>query len=158
MKKYFVHILCCLSILGMTGCMEEMEPEHIESSEPSEYILFSATMGTITKSVDVNTYSTGYLIAEESPWQDFEEAQTKADAMMQLSGEAALTMFAYNGDWREDVVSLDASTNAKYEFDGNVLEGKKIRWGSVRGNEYLRVFACAPYMESLTQENQNKGS
>ena len=107
----------------MVGCIEEMEPEQIDGSELSEYILFSTKMGTMTKSMNANTYSVGYLVAEESPWLDFEETQTKADAMMQLSGEAAITMFAYD-DWSETAESWIASTNAKYEFDGNALEGK----------------------------------
>ena len=152
MRKCFLHILCYLSILGMIGCMEELEPELIESSEPSEYIIFSAAMKTMTKSVDENTYSTGYVVAEESTWQDFEDTQTKADALMQLSGEAAITMFAYDG-WSETVESWAASTNAKYQFDGNALEGKKIRWSSIGNKEKLRVFACAPYYESAVQDN-----
>ena len=152
MRNYFIHILCCLSILGMVGCIEEMEPEQIDGSELSEYILFSTKMGTMTKSMNANTYSVGYLVAEESPWLDFEETQTKADPMMRLSGEAAITMFAYD-DWSETVESWVASTNAKYEFDGNALEGKKMRWSSIGNKKKLRVFACAPYIKSAVQND-----
>ena len=152
MRNYIVKIICCLSILGMAGCMKEIAPEPIESSELSEYIQFTTRIGGMTKSTVTKTYNLGYLVAEESPWLDFDGTQTKADAMMQLSGDVALTMFAYDA-WSETAESWAANTNAKYQFDGNTLAGKMVRWSSIGNKEKLRVFACAPYFKSAVQND-----
>ena len=152
MRNYIVKIICCLSILGMAGCMKEIAPEPIESSELSEYIQFTTKIGGMTKSTVTKTYNLGYLVAEESPWLDFDGTQTKADAMMQLSGDVALTMFAYDA-WSETAESWAANTNAKYQFDGNTLAGKMVRWSSIGNKEKLRVFACAPYFKSAVQND-----
>ncbi len=157
MRNYIVQIICSLSILGMAGCMKEIAPEPIESSELSEYIQFTTKIGGMTKSTETKTYNLGYLVAEESPWLDFDGSQTKADAMMQLSGDVALTMFAYDA-WSETIESWAANTNAKYQFDGNTLAGKKVRWSSIGNKEKLRVFACAPYFESAVLDDAVVGT
>ena len=152
MRNHIVKLICCLSILGIAGCIKEIAPEQNESSELSEYIQFTTKILGMTKSTVTRTYNSGHLVAEESPWLDFGGTQTKADAMMQLSGDVALTMFTYDA-WSETAESWAANTNAKYQFDGNALVGKKVSWNSIGKKEKLRVFACAPYFESAVQNS-----
>ena len=147
MKNYIVNILCLLFVLVMTGCMEEIEPEQIEGSEPSEYILFSTRLKTITKSADTNPYRQVYGNFEVEVQDRNKEVSTKVNPVNTLEGKAGVTGYMYGGILGDQSQLWDKMTNAAYTFDGNTLKGDNLKWKDVQGTN-LRVFAYAPYMSS----------
>lgn len=147
MKNYIINILCLLFVLVMTGCVEEIEPEHVESSEFSDYIQFSIGLEATTKSTGNDTYKQVYSNFEVEVQDRNKEVSTKVNPVNTLEGKAGVTGYIYNGSLGDQSQPWDKMTNAAYTFDGNTLKGDNLKWKDVQGAN-LRVFACAPYMSS----------
>ena len=142
-------IIIVISLMGITGCGTDIR-EEIDGlfSEVTETVEFTPYLKTLTKSADTHTYVYDSLHMEVCDWVEDSVGNntTKASPMMLLEGKLGITMFAFD-EWSDTATSLASSTNAEYTFDGNTLNGQKLRWSNVKDKSNLRVYAYAPYVK-----------
>ena len=139
-------VLAALSAACINGCVEEMDV-HVTDSEQ---ISFTAVLPAMTRSGNVERSMTETLYEETRDWgwdAYMESPKTKGLPLMQLEGNAGVTAYQYDGEWKGTETSWSGLTNADYTFDGNALIGKMNRWSDVR-TENLRVYAYAPYISA----------
>lgn len=139
-------VLAALSAVCINGCVEEMDV-HVTDSEQ---ISFTAVLPAMTRSGNVERSMTETLYEETRDWgwdAYMESPKTKGLPLMQLEGNAGVTAYQYDGEWKGTETSWSGLTNADYTFDGNALIGEMNRWSDVR-TENLRVYAYAPYISA----------